>query len=138
MMTAKPVGESHSASPSVTGAVRTSWPSKYTFIVLVMSSTTARRCGPTLKDTFASELPIILLPKSTPKSFRSTVTWVLAAQKASGRIRTRRSEYQRHATGWPEETVTATAFSIASLLSTGSLKTISIGCPEPTVVPFSG
>ena len=41
------------------------------------------------------------LPKSTPNSFRSTVIRLLAAQKFCGRIRTRRSEYQRQATAWP-------------------------------------
>ena len=107
-------------------------------MVLVMSSTTARRCGPTLKETLVSELPTILLPKSTPKSFRSTVTSLLEAQNASGRIRTRRSEYQCHATAWPEDAVTVIAFSMASLSRTGSLKTISTGCPAPTVVPLSG
>src|SRR6478735_9139324 len=107
-------------------------------MVLVRSSTTARRRAPTVKETLVSELPIILLPKSTPKSFRSTVTWVLAAQNASGRIRTRRSEYQRHATAWPDDAVTVTAFSIAALFSTGSLKTISMGWPAPTVDPLRG
>lgn len=69
----------------------------------------------------------MLFPKSTPNSFISTVTVVPDAQKASGRIRTFLSEYQCQATGWPEETVMATRFSIATLSTTGSLKLISMG-----------
>ena len=88
--------------------------------------------------TLALKLPIILLPKSTPKSFMSRVTWLLDAQNFSGRMRTRWSEYQCQATGCLEETVILTAFSTAALLATGSLKTISMGCPAPTVEPFSG
>ncbi len=107
-------------------------------MVLVTSSTTATRCGPTLKLTLLSMLPIILLPKSTPNSFMSTVTWLPDAQKVSGRMRTRRSEYHRQATAWPEDAVTVTAFSMASLFRTGSENTISIGWPEPTVDPFCG
>src|SRR5688500_17700889 len=107
-------------------------------MVLVVSSTTASRWGPTLNCTLASKLPIMPLPKSTPNSFMSTVTWLLEAQNFSGRMRTRWSEYQCQATGCLEETVIFTAFSTAALLTTGSLNTNSMGCPAPTVEPFSG
>jgi hypothetical protein len=113
----------------------TSAPSKYTFMDLVASSTTAIRCGPVVNVALTLGLPIIPLPKSLPNKRMSTVTIVSASQNVSGRIRTFWSEYQRKATSWPEETLIFTACSIAALSATGSLKLISMGCPEPMMEP---